>query len=229
VARGQAPAPRLVISVNGAGQLTTHHFQKSAIVPFNQEDGSIASTYVVGSGPAIDIGARVRVWRQLSAGVAVSSFSNKSDALVAALIPHPFFFNQLRSVSGTAPGTTRGETGVHIDLAWLIPLGTRLRLNVFGGPSVIQVSQDLVSDITYSETYPYDTATFTSAPLTRQSKSVIAVNGGFDVSMPITRMLGIGGLLRYSGARVNLTSSPNDSVSIAAGGLQVGGGIRLKF
>jgi hypothetical protein len=101
-------------------------------------------------------------------------------------------------------------------------------VTLFGGPSFFQVEQDIVNDFEYSESYPFDTATFTRAVAASQSESAVGVNVGGDVAYFFSRQVGVGGTVQYSGATVEMTT-PSGTADIKAGGLQVGGGIRLRF
>jgi hypothetical protein len=101
---------------------------------------------------------------------------------------------------------------------------------VSAGPSFYSVKQDFVTDISYSETYPYDSATFAGATLVGQSQRKTGFNVGVDVGLRLARSVGVGGLFRYSKASLDF-AVPNVStpVKIDAGGLQAGGGLRLYF
>jgi hypothetical protein len=46
-----------------------------------------------------------------------------------------------------------------------------------------------------------------------------------DVRYLLTRQLGVGGFIRYNGARGNLTSEIKSKI----GGFQGGGGVRVRF
>ena len=99
---------------------------------------------------------------------------------------------------------------------------------MFGGPSFFSVKQDIVNDFEISETYPYDTATFTRAIAASQSESAVGVNVGGDVAYFFTPNVGVGGTAQSSGATVEMTV-PSGTADVKAGGLQVGGGLRLRF
>ena len=105
---------------------------------------------------------------------------------------------------------------------------TAVVVTIFGGPSFLSVEQDIVNDFDFSESYPYDTATFTRAIATSQSESAVGVNVGGDVAYFFTPNVGVGGTAQYSGATVEMTT-PSGTADVKAGGLQVGGGIRLRF
>ena len=144
-------------------------------------------------------------------------------------MPHPFFFNQGRQVSG-AIDTTREELAVHVQVRALLPLkNRRMQAMVFGGPSFFDVKQDLVSDFEITETYPYDTATFSRGMTTTAKESKIGFNAGADVGYFFSRQVGVGATVQFAGATIDLDAPGGGTVEVKAGGLQVGGGLRLRF
>ena len=150
-------------------------------------------------------------------------------ASTTSSFPHPFFFNQPREVTGDATGVNRTETAVHVQAMYLVNPGGRLRVVLSGGPSFFNVEQDLVTEVTITETFPYDTATFASAQTSRKKGSAAAFNVGADVMWMLNRTFGVGGLVRFSRASVDLDAPGNRTISVDAGGVYAGGGIRILF
>lgn len=213
------------INVSGWYQTAAPSFSNT-VRPIDFAEASVVDTsYKTSSIPGFDAGGGVRVWRNLAVGLDVSRFSKKTGGAVSAQIPHPFFFNRARPVSGDASGLTRDETAVHLQALWMLPLGERWRLALTGGPSWFAVGQDLVSDVTVTQTYPYDTAAFASASSVHRFHSQIGFNSGADVSCQLRPHVGLGVGVTFSHASVPL----DNAVSVDAGGAHVGGGIRFSF
>lgn len=103
------PVSRGFVVINGGYQLTTSDFGDGATKRENAEDGRFDTTYEVKSGAAFDIAGGGVLWRQLGVGVGVSRFSVSTPSALSATIPHPFFFNRPRSVSGDVAGLKREE------------------------------------------------------------------------------------------------------------------------
>lgn len=228
-ANAQAPvlSDRVFIAVNGLFQVASNDFDDSATIRVNAESGQLSTAYEVGSGLAFDVSAGVVVWRNLAIGVGVTRFSTTTPTTITAQVPHPFFFTQPRTVTGEFEGD-RSELAVHIQVKWIAPVSDKLLVTVFGGPSFFQVDQTTVSDFDYTESYPFDTATFSRAITADQSESKIGVNVGGDVAYFFSPNVGVGGTAQYSGATVQMTM-PSGTADVKAGGLQVGGGLRLRF
>src|SRR4029450_4762173 len=99
-----------------------------------------------------------------------------------------------------ATGLQRNETGVHALAAWLVPLNSRADMTISGGPSFFSVAQDVVADIPFNQSYPYDIAMFTGAVKQRQTASGVGFNVGADVTYLLRRHVGGGGSVMFSRA-----------------------------
>jgi opacity protein-like surface antigen len=218
---------RVFISVDGIYQVGSNDFSDSATIRENVENGRFETDYTVKAGPAFNISGGGLLWRNLAVGVGVTRFSKSTATALNASIPHPFFFNQPRSVTGQHEGS-RSELAVHVQVRGMIPVSDRLQAAVFGGPSFFTVEQSIVNDFDYAESYPFDTATFTRAVADTQSESKIGFNVGGDVAYFFTRQVGVGFTAQYSGATVEMTV-PSGTADVKAGGGQIGGGLRLRF
>jgi hypothetical protein len=208
-------------STTFAGSTTKAVYLESAVVN---------TTYGVGGGQSFDGGVLVRVAGNFGVGVAVSSFVSQQDGAVAATIPHPFFFNKPRSIAGTAVGLERNELVAHIQAAYLFSSKGKLDIALSGGPSFVSVKQGLVSDVTYAESYPYDTAAFKAAPSTTINASTVGFNVGADVGARLSKHVGVGGLVRFSRTSIEFPlAGTTTTVESNAGGVQVAGGLRLFF
>jgi hypothetical protein len=64
--------------------------------------------------------------------------------------------------------------------------------------------------------------------VTRQKTRGWGYNVGVDVSYYFAEHAGVGGLIRYAPAVLDLPT-PGGTVEIEAGGLQAGGGVRFRF
>jgi hypothetical protein len=224
------PAPfHGFIVVNGGYQLTTNDFADGATRRQYAEDGHIDTNYTVKAGPAFDVAGGARVWKYLGVGVGVSRFSTSTPATLIGTVPHPFFFNQPRSISGSVGGLKREELAVHVQGRAIVDAGQRLAVMVFGGPSFFQVKQSVVTDLTVAESYPYDAATFQSAVTTQSKASKIGVNAGGDVAFFFTRQVGVGVTAQFAGTNVSIVGVGGAKHDVKVGGGTVGGGLRLRF
>jgi hypothetical protein len=229
LAAAQDPDARLRISVNGGLAAAGRAFAQDFTVPKNAQEATISADVAQSAAPMFDISGWVRLAGRVGAGVAFSTVSRSSDASIAASIPHPFYFNQFRAISGTQSNVTSRERAVHLDAVVIAASTDRIELAVFAGATLFSVRQDLITDVAYIESYPYDTAEFRTAKTVRDSQSKVGYNVGTDVSWALSEHVGIGGLLRFSRADVTYAPSAGNVASAKVGGLQAGGGLRLRF
>ncbi|HKF65873.1 MAG TPA: outer membrane beta-barrel protein [Vicinamibacterales bacterium] len=217
------------VSVNVGGQLSSTTFTSTAAPLIYLEPATITTSYTTPKGLLFDGGFLVRVAGNFGVGAGLSAYSAHHDAAVNGSIPHPFFFNTPRTLSGTAASLQRSEVTANIQAAYVL-VSSHLDVVFAGGPSIFRVGQDLVSNVVLAETYPYDTVTFTSATTERAEKTKLGFNVGADVGYRLSHNVGVGGLVRYSRVSLSLPLAGSASgVSVDAGGLQVGGGVRFYF
>jgi len=226
----QGTSSRVVVTVNGgiqtAGPGLSDHFE-FATDPI--ETAKVDVRYPAKPSLLIDGGVGFRIWKSLGAGVAVSHASVDGTAEVDAQVPHPLQIGQPREVNGEQDGITRAETGVHVQFQVSVPMASRVALVLSAGPSRLNVEQEIVTKVLYDEEYPFDVATFRSATTRRSKASVTGFNAGADLRWMLSRNVGLGGMLRYIRGSVDLETDDDRQISVRAGGLQVGGGLRIGF
>ena len=123
----------------------------------------------------------MRIWKGLGAGVAFTSYSDSRDIEIEASLPHPLKFNSPRTITGTAAGDHE-ETAVHLQFAYIVPIGAKVSVVIFGGPSFFTVKQSVVTAVQRNETYPFDEVTFTGATVATEEESTNGFNVGADVA-----------------------------------------------
>ena len=220
--------PRVTLTFSGGIESPAASVADHIGIDRNVETETIDVTYPRTPGGLIDVGGRVRAWKRLGIGVAVSHVTGSGTADITASVPHPFFFNQPRTVTGQAD-LSREETGIHFQVQYAIPASKKVQVVLGAGPSHIKLTQDVVTEVTVDETYPYDTATFRAAVTKGASRSVTGFNAGVDVTWSLTRNVGFGGLFRYASADADLDVRTDHTLTMKAGGMQVAGGIRFAF
>ena len=227
-ADAQTWSERVWAGLNGGVQTAGRELSDSFEIEQFTETGTVDVGYPTKSSAVIEGSVGVRVWKRFGVGVAVTQASSRSSASVSAQIPHPFFDNRPRSIDGTADAD-RNEVAAHVQLAYLVNLAPRVRMIVSAGPSVFNVEQTFVTDVKFSQEYPYDTATFTGATTHRSSASKVGFNAGADLVWMFSSQIGAGGLVRFARATVTEDAGNGRSLSVEAGGLQVAAGVRFLF
>ena len=231
-AQAQAPEARGFLSVGGGIQTGAQDFsQRTAFshALFGPEDGSYEADYPAADDTLFDASGGVRVWRYLAVGAGVSRALRESDAGIAARLPHPFWFDRPRAISGAAAGLARTETAVHVQAQVMIPVARSFTVTLFGGPTWFNVNQDLVTGVDFDQAYPYDSASFTGAVTAQQSASAVGAHVGADAAFYFSRAVGVGATVRFSRGAVEFEAPDGGVIESNAGGLQTSGGLRIRF
>lgn len=208
-------------------------------VPFRLEQLETTSTYALSRAAGIDLGGGVRFTR-VAIGLSFSRATTQQPATIMISVPNPIVVNQPASASATTPTRlTHTETALHLELGYL-DNRPRRTIAVFGGPSFFMVTQDLVGEVVYQEAF--NPATFDDVVNITQSQAqttrahALGYHVGVDAGYYFTPVVGIGALVRFSRATVQLPNvlgaTANDQPSTTAttvGGFSAGAGIRLRF
>lgn len=231
--RSRAPrAPRdykrLRLDAGGAFGASGIDFTEDRTIRQFAEDGRIRTDYATDPGPGFEGGLLFRVTRNLGVSFGASRVQHDGAASFQASIPHPLYFDRDREVSGSLSGVGQSETALHFDVVYTATKG-RLDLHLFAGPTRMTVEADLLQDVQFTQTYPYDTLTVTGTPSQKVSGSAFGFNVGGGVDYRLGKSFGLGAQLRFSRAKTELVGAPGSTVSIDAGGLQVGLGARVFF
>jgi hypothetical protein len=222
------PEPRVRAMINGGYQPSKTSFDDSFTFSLYQETGTTDTSYSIDAGAIFEGGAAVRLVKGLAFGGVISHFTVDTAATVTSSVPHPFFLQRHRQVSGEPEGLRREETAVHFQAQYQFPPAGKLHVIVAAGPSLIDVKQTLVIDVNYSEQFPFDTATFTGVDSKRAAGTALGFNAGLDFQWMFNPNLGAGALVRFTKATVDLDVD-NRIIQVDGGGTQIAAGIRLAF
>ena len=232
-AQGGTWADRGYINV-GWGVESGSSAQSSTVSkPIYGETGTLVSTATFTSGSLFDVGVGVRVFKNLTLGVAYHQEQNDTDGQLTGNIPSPVFFNRPRTLSSTVSGLDRKEMATHVNIGWVVPIGQKFDVMVYGGPSFFRLNQDSVTDVTLAEQGGNFT-TVTAAPtITEVKKSVTGYNVGADATYIVwsndSIRLGLGGFFRFAKASTEVQMLGTTTQPTDVGGSQYGLGVRLRF
>ncbi len=222
-ARAQAASPatqRVFVNINFGGQLAPRTVGTSVRKSVYGEEATLTSTQPVSRGALIDLGAGVRVYGDLYVGVSVSQFTDTADATYEASVPDPVVFDLPSRTTGTATGLGRTETAINPHVVFVLPLTDRADLALGIGASIIDLKQRLVSD------FSVPLGTKNAVPvIVEETGRANGVYASVDFIFNLATHFGIGGFARFAGGKVDLPSLPEHNV----GGMQAGGGLRLRF
>ena len=240
-AGAQTTVERVWIDVNaGSAWAAEDAFLMTASVDRSHEQAEFAAHYHVPRAVSFDFGGGVMLTPILGVGINVGGSAHEGQADLTARLPHPYFLEAFAIANGlTDIPMQRIERSLHLQMM-LVALRTRhFRLRAFGGPSYFRIEQDSVTDIVYQQFYflhaPVNAAELTEYQLERVAGSGWGFHAGADGSVFFTRIIGVGGFARYGRGSIDLENTVASAlgqhavVGVKAGGVQVGGGLRLKF
>jgi len=229
------------VNVNFGFQAQSQDFTQSAEFPLYEETGSWAARHSINGGPFFDLGGGMRVPRgprNLSVGAAYTArFKHTRNVTVDVNAPSPIFTDTFRTASGIASDLEHSEQALHLQALWLVPVTVEFEVTVFGGPSFFSVRDELVESVVPSETGGDFSTVDVGFSTSGQRNSTAGFNIGVDTRYMLMqkfgfiRDLGVGAMLRYSRGSIDLTPIDNGSggVTIDAGGLEIGAGLRFRF
>jgi hypothetical protein len=229
---GAAWTDRGYAALNVGFETTSGVLNDAVTFPLFGENGTKTVEQGTDSGSMIDFSVGSRVWRNVSVGIGFHRGGTSGEAAVTAQVPNPVFFNRNRAVALGVSELDRTERAIHLHFGYMLPVNEDLSVHVFAGPSFYRVSQDVVSDVTFTEqAFPFTTVD-AAAVVTERTDSATGGNIGIDVAYKLYETtefkLGAGMFLRYSGASAKIVVLQNE-VDSDMGGLQIGFGARVRF
>jgi hypothetical protein len=218
--------------VNAGEQATSALLKETQTFQQSLEQGTLTLDRTFPKRLFYDGGVAIHIISGLHAGASFSFFNDPGSGTVTAQVPYPLSFNQPRTTSGTASGIDRKETAVHIQVSWTVRAIGGIEFMAFGGPSIFQTEQGLVTKLNLTlanEVYPYDKLSFPGVSTETVKDKVNGYNAGVDMTWRLRKTFGLGVLLRYSHGQKNFTPTGGQAVKIETGGLHAGGGLRVIF
>ncbi len=224
-----AQPPLVSIAVNIGRQTDSVGVSDNVVFTEFSEEGDFDARYPDANGPLFDLNGRFRIAGGFAVGGGVSLLSRRNTIDLTARVPYPFRFDRHRVVDGKSAPLDRRELTVNVHAAWIVPLARSVELTLFGGPTFVTLTQDLVDRIEYVHAYPYEAASFTRDVHKLRSESKVGFVAGADVTYYVTRFVGMGGTVQLNRATIPLSSADGGTVTFETGGFQATGGLRFRF
>jgi len=218
---------RFSVYLGGGYQLGSQNFSQTISKPLYQETATITTAYTADAAPGFDIGAQFNAFKHIGFSAAATVYNRDLKGTYDASFPHPLFYNQARTASGEISGKQK-ETAGHVNVVAFGKSGS-VDLSAWAGVSFFSVDANLLQDVLYSQAYPYDSVTVTSAPTATVSDSPVGFNIGGSADWRFSKHIGVGVQARYAKATAKLVVPDGSTLEVDAGGFQVGAGIRFHF
>jgi len=145
----------------------------------------------------------------------------------SASIPHPLLFNSLRDADNE--GTYKlTENAVYLNLVYSIPI-SKFSLDVFGGPAYFLSKIELIKEIQFSDSYPYEQISI-SASTEEVKKNSFGFNAGASFNYNIAKGLDIFVNAQYFSSSVDFEpTSDIPELKLTLGGFRAGAGFKILF
>ncbi len=227
------PAPvaaRFRVVLNASVWPASKTFADSRALTEYVEETTIRTSYEAGTGFGADIALQVSLFRGFGVLVGYSRASRDLTGQVDVSRPHPLYLKRHRDASAETSGYGLTEGALHLDLAYGRAAG-HLDWALFAGATLFQVEADMLHSPTFNDSYPYDEMTIASTPsvTVKSSPTGFNVGGRLDYRFGSSRRFGAGVQVLYSTASVTLQAPGATEATFDAGGLSVGGGVRVYF
>lgn len=224
---------RVNLQINAAWQASSEELRQTFSQRAYGENAMFEAVHDIKGGAMIDGGGSLRVWRELSVGAIYTELNQANSATVTGTVPHPILFNNDRAIDPQVRSLTHRERTTHIFAAWRVPVPQLegLDVSIYGGPSYINLTQGMITDVGVAEAGgpPFSAVTVTDLPVAEFTRNGWGAHVGVDVAYMVTPIFGVGGFVRFSNGSLDLPTSGEETVSVTVGGVQTGGGIRLRF
>lgn len=232
LASAQTDETRFMLSLNGAFEPGDEEFTDDGPFTLYEEAGRITVSGRSSTGAILDAGVAARIVGRFTLGVSGHRGASADEATVTGQAPHPIFFNRPRSFSVTVPETKRIEQALHFSAGVLVPLGEKLDVHIYGGPSQFRFSQQVVGDVVISEASSAFTSVNVTPTIVARKKNVWGGHIAADFSYPLFQIgngsFRLGAFVRYAQASSEFQVVSN-AVSTKVGAIQYGGGVRVRF
>jgi hypothetical protein len=210
---------KFFVDINAAAQTQSREFSTTTSFPLYGETAVVNTAQGVDGGGLFDFSVGYKVMPMFGVGIGVTIFGDEADSQVAASIPSPVSVNRPASVTATGTDLKHHETGTHLLFSYFHPITDKIELVVSVGPSFFNVSQDFTTASVPSGTQSLALGT------TRERDSTVGANIGFSINYFVRPNYGAGLFFRYAGANADFDTTED----LKVGGVQLGGGVRLRF
>lgn len=222
------------VDVNfGVATAAEDSYTSTRVLTISGEAGGASVAYSLPRGASFDVGGGYMFSPRIGIGVSLAGTAHQDHAGLAISVPHPLYFNASAMDADVTDGTlTRAEGAWHIHGMIVAAQTPRVRVRVFGGPSYFLAKQDTVTTIRYDQRFGLlntgNIVDITTYNTEENEATGWGFHAGGDVSVFFNRVFGVGALVRVSRGSVDLPDY-GGAESRKVGGVQFGGGLRLKF
>jgi len=199
----------------------------SSIEEIYYEDAQFNINYAMQRGNSFDIAAGYKFSDSVGVELGVDICSRSINAGYNASIPHPLIFDYLRYAEDTGSYTLK-ENAVYLNFVYSIAFG-KFGFDIIGGPVYFLASTELINEIQFSESYPYESIGM-SAVITEVDKSIFGFNAGAGLNFYFIQNFGIYITACYLSGSADLdTGTEIPGITLSLGGFKARAGLKILF
>jgi hypothetical protein len=215
--------------------------------PLFGEPATYSVKYSFPDGPMFDVGGGAYIGRRWGVGLSVARRQRENGAHFGVRLPHPAFTNDFSTAEADlSPELSRNVIATNFPIVVDVLNARVLQLRVFGGPSYLKVTQDVVRTVSWHQEFDSADRTVNLVTLTgyepdRTKEDVWGVHAGVDAATFFTPSIGVGVFARFTRGRAELahdlaTRAINGTAmgalqppTVRLDALEWGSGLRIRF
>jgi len=154
-----APEHRFFVSLDGGYQFGSQQVQTSLVTgQVFGEDRVIDADYSITRDAGLfRANVAVAIAGNLGFGFGYNRSTSRGSADVTVSVPHPVFPDRPRMATGRAEELAHRENLYHFQVVYVVPVNERLVIQLFGGPTAMNVDQGAVVGAVTTEVSPVPT------------------------------------------------------------------------
>jgi len=183
--------------------------------------------YEVKKGTPFLAAVGFRITRSIGVELGVDVSSRNLESTYSTSVPHPLLFNNPRTAGGNGSHSL-SENTLFLNFVFGARFG-KFGLDLFVGPAYIFSKAQIISEMSYSQSYPYDDISL-STSTKEVSMNVFGFNGGARILFYFNDTVALFTGARFIGGKASFdpeTGLPYPEITL--GGFRAGGGLKILF
>jgi len=183
--------------------------------------------YKLERGNSFDVGVGYKFTDSIGVELGIDVCTRNISSDYSASIPHPLQFNSPRNDQKTGSYKLT-ENVAYLNLIYSVAF-SKFSVDIFGGPAYFLSSTELINEINFSHSYPYESISI-DASNEKLEKNSFGFNAGSSLNFYLAKSFGIFIKAQYfSGSADFDPSSDIPELTLPLGGFKAGAGLKILF
>ncbi len=225
----KAKTKKIYILVGYNFGMSSNTVNKSYTSDIYSEQAGQQITYDLKMGNSFGFGIGYNITKKIAVELHAEMTKHEIANKGAFSVPHPFFFDLPRHFDGSTGSYSASSTKLALNFSYKILNSRKIDIEIFAGPSTSSTKAELLSGVSFSDQYPYDTVTL-NFQKKEVKKSIFGINGGIRFYYKFSSSISV----FLNGSYVQRSDSfdlENDYLSstLDFGGASAGIGLRVSL